>query len=66
MPRVGLFIADEVGLGRRIEASLIPRERQPRQRICRVVISRSSPLPRQCQEEMAQRFVLAFTVMDRA
>jgi SNF2 family DNA or RNA helicase len=66
MPRVGLFIADDVGLGKTIEAGLILREMLLRQRIRRVVISCPPSVLRQWQEEMAQRFGLALTVMDRA
>jgi superfamily II DNA or RNA helicase len=66
MPRVGLFIADDVGLGKTIEAGLILREMLLRQRIRRVVISCPPSVLRQWQEEMAQRFGLAFSVMDRA
>jgi SNF2 family DNA or RNA helicase len=66
MPRVGLFIADDVGLGKTIEAGLILREMLLRQRIKRVVISCPPSVLRQWQEEMANRFGLAFTVMDRA
>ena len=66
MPRVGLFIADDVGLGKTIEAGLILREMLLRQRIRRVVISCPPSVLRQWQEEMANRFGLAFTVMDRA
>ncbi len=66
MPRVGLFIADDVGLGKTIEAGLILREMLLRQRIRRVVISCPPSVLRQWQEEMISRFGLAFTVMDRA
>lgn len=66
MPRVGLFIADDVGLGKTIEAGLILREMLLRQRIRRVVISCPPSVLRQWQEEMSSRFGLAFTVMDRA
>jgi SNF2 family DNA or RNA helicase len=66
MPRVGLFIADDVGLGKTIEAGLILREMLLRQRIKRVVISCPPSVLRQWQEEMASRFGLAFTLMDRA
>ncbi|MEI7926669.1 MAG: SNF2-related protein, partial [Chloroflexota bacterium] len=63
MPKVGLFIADDVGLGKTIEAGLILREMLLRQRIRRVVISCPPSVLRQWEEEMAQRFGLAFTVM---
>jgi hypothetical protein len=52
MPRVGLFIADDVGLGKTIEAGLILREMLLRQRIRRVVISCPPSVLRQWQEEM--------------
>jgi SNF2 family DNA or RNA helicase len=51
MPRVGLFIADDVGLGKTIEAGLILREMLLRQRIKRVVISCPPSVLRQWQEE---------------
>ena len=54
MPRVGLFIADDVGLGKTIEAGLILREMLLRQRIKRVVISCPPSVLRQWQEEMAK------------
>ena len=66
MARVGLFIADDVGLGKTIEAGLILREMLLRQRIKHVVISCPPSVLKQWQEEMANRFGLAFTVMDRA
>ena len=56
MPRVGLFIADDVGLGKTIEAGLILREMLLRQRIRRVVISCPPSVLRQWQEEMISRF----------
>ena len=46
--------------------SLILREMLLRQRVRRVVISCPPSVLRQWQEEMANRFGLAFTVMDRA
>ncbi len=42
MPRVNLFIADDVGLGKTIEAGLILRELLIRQKVRRVVSSRSA------------------------
>ncbi|WP_425336541.1 DISARM system SNF2-like helicase DrmD [Synechococcus elongatus] len=65
-PRLSLFIADDVGLGKTIEAGLILRELLLRQRIRRVVVSCPPSVVRQWQEEMQNRFGLAFTVMDRA
>ncbi len=65
MPRVNLFIADDVGLGKTIEAGLILREMLMRQKIKRVVISCPPSVVRQWQEEMESRFGLTFTVFDR-
>ncbi len=39
MPRVNLFIADDVGLGKTIEARLILREMIMRQKVKRIVIA---------------------------
>lgn len=65
MPRVNLFIADDVGLGKTIEAGLVVRELLMRQRIRRVVIAAPPSVTRQWQEEMEQRFGLTFVVYDR-
>ena len=66
MPRVNLFIADDVGLGKTIEAGLILRELIMRQKIKRVVISCPPSVVQQWQEEMESRFGLTFIVYDRA
>jgi len=65
MPRVGLFIADDVGLGKTIEAGLILREMLMRQKVRRVVISCPPSVVRQWQEEMESRFGLTFLIVDR-
>ena len=65
MPRVGLFIADDVGLGKTIEAGLILRELLMRQKVRRVVIACPPSVVRQWQEEMEQRFGLTFVIFDR-
>jgi superfamily II DNA/RNA helicase len=65
MPRVGLFIADDVGLGKTIEAGLILREMLIRQKVRRVVISCPPSVVRQWQEEMESRFGLTFMIFDR-
>ena len=66
MPRVNLFIADDVGLGKTIEAGLILREMPLRQKIKRVVISCPPSVVQQWKEEMESRFGLTFTIYDRA
>jgi ERCC4-related helicase len=65
MPRVSLFIADDVGLGKTIEAGLILREMLMRQKIKRVVISCPPSVVKQWQEEMESRFGLLFQIFDR-
>ncbi|WP_293256579.1 SNF2-related protein [Nannocystis sp.] len=65
MPRVNLFIADDVGLGKTIEAGLILREMLLRQRVRQVVVACPPSVVRQWQEEMEQRFGLTFVIFDR-
>jgi len=64
-PRVSLFIADDVGLGKTIEAGLILREMLMRQKVKRVVISCPPSVVKQWQEEMEYRFGLIFEIFDR-
>ena len=66
MPRVNLFIADDVGLGKTIEAGLILREMILRQKIRQVVVCCPPSVVLQWQEEMENRFGLTFMVFDRA
>ena len=66
LPRVNLFIADDVGLGKTIEAGLIARELLLRRRIDRIVVACPPAMLDQWQDEMEARFGLAFIVLDRA
>ena len=66
MPRVSLFIADDVGLGKTIEAGLILRELLLRQKVHRVVVIAPPSVVLQWKGEMESRFGLGFAVMDRA
>jgi superfamily II DNA or RNA helicase len=66
LPRVNLFIADDVGLGKTIEAGLVLREMLMRQRVRRVVVAAPPPVVLQWQDELEQRFGLTFVVYDRA
>ena len=66
MPRVALFIADDVGLGKTIEAGLIMRELLLRQKVQRVVVVAPPSVVLQWQGEMQSRFGMGFAVMDRA
>jgi superfamily II DNA/RNA helicase len=66
LPRVNLFIADDVGLGKTIEAGLILRELMLRQRVQRVVVAAPPSVVPQWREELEQRFGLTFEVYDRS
>lgn len=65
LPRVSLFIADDVGLGKTIEAGLILRELMLRQRAHRVVVAAPPSVVPQWKEELEQRFGLTFVIYDR-
>jgi superfamily II DNA or RNA helicase len=66
LPRVNLFIADDVGLGKTIEAGLITRELLLRRRIDTIVVSCPPSMLVQWQEELEARFGLTFVILDRA
>jgi ERCC4-related helicase len=65
LPRVNLFIADDVGLGKTIEAALIVRELMLRQRVQRIVVAAPPSVVPQWREELEERFGLTFVVYDR-
>ena len=65
MPRVSLLIADDVGLGKTIEAGLILSELLLRRRIRRVLILTPASLRLQWRDEMWEKFSLEFDVVDR-
>jgi len=65
MPRVNLLIADDVGLGKTIEAGLVVQELLARQRIRRIMIVCPASLMNQWLEEMAEKFNLEFRIIDR-
>ena len=66
MPRVNLFIADGVGLGKTIEAGLIARELLLRRKVSDIVVCCPPSMLLQWREEMEGRFGLLFQVVDRA
>jgi superfamily II DNA or RNA helicase len=66
MPRVNLLIADDVGLGKTIEAGLILSELLLRRRIQRVLILTPASLRLQWRDEMWDKFSLSFDLIDRA
>ena len=64
--RVNLFIADDVGLGKTVEAGLIVRELMLRRRVDRIVVACPPPILEQWRDEMEARFGLTFAILDRA
>jgi superfamily II DNA or RNA helicase len=65
MPRVALLLADDVGLGKTIEAGLIISELVNRRRIGRILVLTPAALRDQWQDEMQEKFSLQFEVVDR-
>ena len=66
MPRVSLLLADDVGLGKTVEAGLILTELLIRRRVRRVLVLTPASLRRQWQGELQNKFCLSFDVVDRA
>ena len=66
MPRISLLLADDVGLGKTIEAGLILTELLIRRRVRRVLILCPASLRQQWQQEMRDKFALGLDVVDRA
>lgn len=66
MPRIALLLADDVGLGKTVEAGLILTELIQRRRIRRVLILCPAALRTQWQQEMRDKFALNFATVDRA
>lgn len=65
LPRVNLLIADDVGLGKTVEAGLVLRELLLRRRVDFCVVLAPAAMTVQWQEELAAKFGLAFEVVDR-
>ncbi|MBT8507418.1 hypothetical protein AZH53_03110 [Methanomicrobiaceae archaeon CYW5] len=66
MPRTNLLLADDVGLGKTIEAGLIAQELIRQKRIRRMIIICPSSLQIQWQDEMKEKFNIDFTILDSA
>ena len=66
MARVSLLLADDVGLGKTIEAGLILAELIRTRRIRRVLIITPASLRTQWQQEMEEKFSLGFDIVDKA
>lgn len=65
LPRANLLIADDVGLGKTVGAGLVARELLLRRRIDLVVVAAPASMVLQWQDEMAQKFGLDLTIVDR-
>jgi superfamily II DNA or RNA helicase len=66
MPRVNLLIADDVGLGKTIEAGLVVQELVLRYRVRTVLIVCPSALQIQWRDQMRDKFGLDFRIVDTA
>lgn len=66
LPRVNMFIADDVGLGKTIEAGLIASELLLRKRVCDIVVACPPSMLSQWKDELEARFGLTFEILDRA
>ncbi len=64
MPRVNLLIADDVGLGKTIEAGLVAQELILRQRARRILIVCPSSLQIQWHDQMRDKFGLDFRIVN--
>ena len=64
LPRVNLLIADDVGLGKTVEAGLVMRELLLRRRIDFAVIAAPPNMTSQWREELETKFGLSFDVID--
>jgi superfamily II DNA or RNA helicase len=65
LPRVNLFIADDVGLGKTIEAGLIASELLLRRRVRELVVACPPSMLLQWKDELETRFGLTFEILDR-
>lgn len=65
LPRANLFIADDVGLGKTIEAGLVLQELELRQRVDFVLIVCPASICLQWKSEMEKRFGQRFEIYDR-
>ncbi|WP_155341394.1 DISARM system SNF2-like helicase DrmD [Acrocarpospora corrugata] len=64
MPRTNLLIADDVGLGKTIEAGLVMQELMLRHRARTMLIVCPASLTLQWRDEMRDKFGLAFKIVD--
>src|ERR1022692_5237400 len=65
LPRVNLFIADDVGVGKTIEAGLIARELLLRKKVREIVVACPPSMLLQWRDELDARFGLRFEILDK-
>jgi superfamily II DNA or RNA helicase len=65
LPRVNLFIADDVGLGKTIEAGLISRELSLRKKVREIIVCCPPSMLSQWQDELETRFGMTFEILDK-
>lgn len=65
LPRVNLFIADDVGLGKTIEAGLIACELLLRKKVREIFVACPPSMLLQWKEELESRFGLTFEILDK-
>ncbi|MFF5992768.1 DISARM system SNF2-like helicase DrmD [Prauserella flavalba] len=63
-PRVNLLLADDVGLGKTIEAGLVAQELLLRHRTQRIMVVCPAGLTTKWRDEMADKFGLDFVIID--
>src|SRR5207247_10596195 len=66
LPRATLFIADDTGLGKTIEAGLIARELLLRKKAKTILVATPPSVLEQWKAELEERFGLVFEILDRA
>jgi SNF2 family DNA or RNA helicase len=64
MPRVNLLIADDVGLGKTIEAGLVVQELLLRHRVRTILVVCPASLTIKWRDEMREKFGLEFRIVD--
>lgn len=65
-PRVNLLLADDVGLGKTIEAGLVAQELLLRGRAKRIMVVAPAGLTLKWRDELAEKFGLDFQIVDSA
>jgi len=64
LPRVNLLIADDVGLGKTVEAGLVLRELLLRRRVDYAVVLAPAAMTGQWRDELQTKFGLSFEIVD--